>query len=118
MIEDPSIWKQVANWLWGLLIPLGWYAVNQRDRKIEKLEIEMDQRASQKSVDELKDSIHGMRNRMITREDFKDHEVRDDKDRTERREQEVLLFEKVDDLKDDINTKFNALKDLIISRTK
>lgn len=117
-MADPGFWKEAAGWSWGLLVPLGWYVLSTRDKRIEKVEETLKDRASSEAVKELSSAIHSLRGRMITREDFREHEVRDDRDRTERREQEILLFEKVDDLKDDINTKFNVLKDLIIARTK
>lgn len=34
--EDPGIWKQLTGWLWGLLVPAGWWIVNRFDREIDK----------------------------------------------------------------------------------
>lgn len=116
--EDPGFWKDLAKHLWALLVPLGWWIWNKQDKRIEKVENDMDAQASQKSVDELGEGLHSLRNRVVTREDFKAHEERDERDRVERREAENKLFEKVDDLKDDMTGRFDSLKDLIIGRTR
>lgn len=117
-MDDPGFWKEATKHLWALLIPVVAYVWNKQDKRIEKVEKDMDAQASQKSVDELSESMHSLRNKVVTREDFRAHEERDQRDRDERREAEVKLFDKIDTMKDDMTGRFDGLKDLILSRSK
>ena len=102
-------WKELAKWLWGLLLPALWWMWNKQDKRI-------DEKAGASDVKEIKASLHELRNRVVTKEAFDAHEARDQKDRDERRETEIKLFDKIDGLKDDVNGKFDQIRDLLIGR--
>ena len=112
-MDDPSFWKEAAKYLWGLLVPAGWWIFKKQDDRLTRVE---EQKAHAADVKELKDAIHSLRNRMVTKEDFARHEADDKADRAERREAEISLFNKVDELKDSVNNKFDAIKDLLLRR--
>lgn len=117
-MDDPGFWKDASKFLWLLLVPLASYIWNKHEERIAKLETTLDAQASQKSVDDLGESLHNLRNKVVTREDFRAHEERDQKDRDERREAESKIFDKIDAMKDDMTGRFDNLKDLILQRPK
>ena len=108
--DDPSFWLKVANWLWGLLVPAAWWMWKKQDDRLGKLE---EAKASSADMLELTEAIHSLRNKMVTSEQLNKHEESDRADRKERRETELALFDKVDELKDSLNHRFDAIRDLI-----
>ena len=108
---DPGFWADIAKWLWGLLIPAWLWMWKKQDDRLGKVE---DAKASASDVTQLRDAVHSLRNNMVTREDFKGHENSDRADRAERRETEISLFTKMDELKDSMNNKFDAIRELIM----
>lgn len=74
--------------------------------------------ARKEDVSVMRADVDAIRATMVTRDDFAKHEERDQKDRDERRETEIKLFDRFDSLKDDMNSKFDSLKDLIVARLK
>ena len=110
--DDPSFWLKVANWLWGLLVPATWWMWKKQDDRLGKLE---DAKASSADMIELKAAIHSMRANMVTSEQLAKHEESDRADRAERRDTEISLFNKVDELKDSINQRFDTIRDLIMN---
>lgn len=117
-MDDPSFWKDAAKFLWLLLVPLVRHFWIKHEERLEKLENGMSAQASQKSVDELGEAVHSLRNRVVSKEDFKAHEERDLQDRNERRQAEAKIFDKIDDIRDDMTGRFDNLKDLILQRVK
>ena len=113
--EDPSFWMKLANYLWGLLVPAGWWMWKKQDDRLGKLE---EAKASSADMIELKAAIHSMRANMVTSEQLKAHEESDRADRAERRDTEISLFNKVDELKDSINQRFDTIRDLIMNSRK
>jgi hypothetical protein len=109
-------WKEIAKYGWSLLLPLLVWLWKKQDARIDKQDERMESLASQKSVDEMAESLHSLRNKVVSREDFRAHEDRDQRDREERRDTEVKLFDKIDQFKDDVNEKFDTLKDLLLGR--
>ena len=57
MTDDPSIWKQLAGWLWGILVPVGAWAWNAMNKRLERIETELDAKADAKEFDRQKDNI-------------------------------------------------------------
>jgi hypothetical protein len=102
-------WKELAKWLWGLLVPAAWWMWNKQDKRL-------DGKAEAADVKEMKESLHSLRNKVVTKDDFAAHEARDQKDRDERRETEIKLFDKIDRMKDDFSGKLDGIKDLLIAR--
>ena len=113
--DDPSSWMKFANWLWGLLVPAGWWMWDKQDKRLGKLE---EAKASSADMIELKAAIHSMRSTMVTSEQLAKHEESDRADRAERRDTEISLFNKVDELKDSINQRFDTIRDLITNSRK
>lgn len=110
-------WMEAAKWIvTALVIPLLAVIWSMLNGRISKTEIRMESLATQKSVDEVAESLHSLRNKVVSREDFRAHEERDNNDRKERRETEITLFAKIDDLKDSVNDKFDAIRDLLLTR--
>ena len=108
---DPGFWADIAKWLWGLLVPAGWWMWKKQDDRIEKLE---NARAYAVDVKELKEAVQSVKDKMVTSDQLAAHEASDRDDRAERRETEISLFNKVDELKDSMSQRLDALKDLIM----
>jgi hypothetical protein len=107
--SDPGIVKQLLDWVWLGFVALLGIVYRMMSGKL-------DGKAESADVKEMKESIHALRNKMVTREDFARHEASDQKDRDERRDDIKELFGKVDDLKTDLGNRFDALKDILLQR--
>lgn len=109
-------WKGLAQWLWIAVSGLAWWVWKKQDRRIDRNEERMDAKADVSDMAEIKEGLHSLRNKVVTREDFRTHEERDDNERKERREDIKELFGRIDGIKDDIGIRFDAIRDLLIER--
>lgn len=81
-------WKEIAQWLWGLFIPAGWWMWNRQDKRLEDIEDAMKAKADK---DEVNKALE------------------------DRRQDARELFKANADLRADMMGGFSQLKDLIHS---
>lgn len=104
MVEDPGLWKQIATYLWGLLIPAGVYIWNRQEKRIDHLE----------GVMHTKEEAN-------ERKEYVDHLLED------RRHDVIALHlkidtraekldEKISNLARDMHTGFSDIKDILLKR--
>ena len=89
-VEDPSIWKQAANWLWAILIPMLAVIWGLLSKRIDKIEAKADS--------------------ALPRSEFKEHLEHSMKDRQNLREDVKELFNKTEALKDQVNARMETLR--------
>lgn len=93
--SDPSVIRLLLDWAWAGVIALGGL--------IYKL-----LREEQKALRETQAL-------MITREEFREHERREERDREERRGAEGVLFDKIDQLDSKIDQKLTMIFERLIA---
>ena len=103
-MEDPGIWKEVAKYLWGVLVPVGAYLWNKQDKRLDRIE-----------------------EKMFTQEEAKERR-KNIEDVLEARRQDVIALhskidaraEKLDDkieaLQQSMHAGFSDLKDILLKR--
>lgn len=55
--HDPGLWEQVAKYLWGILVPAGWWIFNKQDKRMDSLEEAMKTKADNAEMDRQRDHI-------------------------------------------------------------
>ena len=58
-----EFWKQLAQWLWGVMIPVVWYFKKRSDEKMDGIENEMKNKADRADVKEKADRVELERQR-------------------------------------------------------
>lgn len=49
-------WHEIAKWLWGLLVPAGWWIFNRQDKRMDALEAQMSDKAEKDEVNRQRDT--------------------------------------------------------------
>lgn len=100
------IWQEVAKYLWGLLVPIGIWAWNKQDGRLNKLEENTVTRAEAQERREVVDvQLEARRQDVIAL-----HAKVEDK--VER------LNDKLDGVSRDMHTGFDSIKDILLRRVK
>ena len=50
-------WHEIAKWLWGLLVPAGWWIFNRQDKRMDLLEASMEKKADKAELDRQRDNV-------------------------------------------------------------
>lgn len=50
-------WHEIAKYLWGLLVPAGWWMWNTQDKRMAALEATMKEKADKAELDRQRDNI-------------------------------------------------------------
>lgn len=50
-------WHEIAKYLWGLLVPAGWWIFNKQDKRMDALEAAMQTKANQTEMDRQRDHV-------------------------------------------------------------
>jgi Mg2+ and Co2+ transporter CorA len=103
---DPGIWKQAANWLWTLLVPMILIVksmVGARLDKIEELaEGALPKGEFDKHVDDVREDITKL---------FEKNEATRDLINERARVVQESVERKIESLRQDVNNGFNAIRD-------
>lgn len=89
---DATVWRVLLDHLWA---PIGAVLMYLIKGRLEKVEAKADA--------------------ALPRQEFDRHVVASTKDRDERRQTELALFDRVDDLRKHVDMKFDALTTIIMS---
>lgn len=86
-------WRQVAQYLWGLLVPAGIWAWKKQDARLDKLE-----------------------ENSVKKDEFKERLTAVDKVLEDRRDDVRDLYKEMGELRKDVSRGFSDLKDLLLKR--
>ena len=103
---DDALWKDIAKYLWGILIPIGVWVFNKQDKRIEAVE-----------------------GHMYKKEDAKERTVMVDEILESRRQDVIALHakidaraekldDKIDNLQHNMHSGFNEIKNILLNSKK
>tara|TARA_R110000868_G_scaffold218849_1_gene469665 strand:+ start:5881 stop:6222 length:342 start_codon:yes stop_codon:yes gene_type:complete len=110
-MDDISSWKELAKYLWGLLVPAGWWMWNKQDKRIDKVEATM---YTQENAKERRESVD--KSLEDRRQDVKDiYETINERGRVNEARHEKTN-DMIRDLTRDMSQGFSDLKDILLKR--
>jgi len=98
--DESSFWQHLANWLWLAILPLLRWIWTR----------------AEKDMQETRDDLDQLRNKVVTVEQFRDRNDAVDKLLEDRRLGERDLHKSMEGIRKDLNEGLNGIKDLIIAR--
>lgn len=103
-MDDPGLWKELAKYLWGVLVPVGAYIWNKQDKRLDKVEEKMfTQEEARERRKNIEDVLEARRQDVIALHAKIDA-------RAEK------LDDKIETLQQSMHAGFSDLKDILLRR--
>ena len=103
-MDDPGLWKEAAKYLWGVLVPAGWWMWNKQDKRLDRVEEKMfTQDEAKERRKNIEDVLEARRQDVIALHSKIDA-------RAEK------LDDKIEALQQSMHAGFSDLKDILLKR--